>query len=69
MRDHSMASKDEYKGEMKMRYYAHTKGDDPNNWQTVKDHLTSTARQAAEFGKDAGLSEFHRLTEQMHNLE
>lgn len=51
-----------------MTYYAHTKGDDPTNWQTLKDHLTSTARLAAEFGQDAGVSELAYIAGIVHDL-
>lgn len=55
--------------EMTLKYYAHSrKGEDKSNWQTLKDHLTNTAKLAAGFGADAGVSELARAAALMHDL-
>jgi CRISPR-associated endonuclease/helicase Cas3 len=50
-------------------YFAHSKaGLDKTEWQCLKDHLVNTANLAAEFGRDAGVSELARVAGLMHDI-
>ena len=50
-------------------YFAHSKdGLDQTEWQCLKDHLVNTANLAAEFGRDAGVSELARVAGLMHDI-
>ncbi|MEW5718610.1 MAG: CRISPR-associated helicase Cas3', partial [Chloroflexota bacterium] len=52
-----------------MVYYAHTKdGKDESEWQKLIDHLTRVGNYAAEFGRDAGISEMAKIAGLTHDL-
>jgi CRISPR-associated endonuclease/helicase Cas3 len=51
-----------------MSFFAHTKGLNESDWQTVKDHLTNTADLAATFGQDANIGELAWLCGYLHDL-
>jgi len=52
-----------------MQYYAHTRdGKDKSEWQKLIDHLNRTANYAAEFGRDAGISELAKIAGLTHDL-
>lgn len=51
-----------------MKYYAHTLGENPDDWQLLIDHLYQTANLAEKFGKDSGLSEIAYLTALLHDI-
>ena len=55
--------------EMKAKYFAHTKdGKDKSEWQKLIDHLNRTANFAAEFGRDAGISELAKIAGLTHDI-
>jgi len=49
-------------------FYAHTRGDDRSDWQTVLSHLTSTADLARSIGRDTGFADFAALAAMFHDL-
>jgi CRISPR-associated endonuclease/helicase Cas3 len=49
-------------------YYAHTKGLDKSNWQSVKEHLVNTANIALLSSSDTGLSEFAYIASLLHDI-
>lgn len=50
-------------------YYAHSKdGRDKSEWQHLKDHLAHTADLAAEFGRDANMSELAQVAALLHDI-
>ena len=51
-----------------MTYYAHTRGTDRADWQTVLQHLTATAELARSLGADSGLAEFAAAAAMLHDL-
>ena len=51
-----------------MKFYAHTFGENKEDWQLLFDHLTQTAELAYKFGKDSGLSEIAYLTGMLHDI-
>lgn len=51
-----------------MTYYAHTRGDDKANWQTVIQHLTGTAELARQIGADSGFAEFAAAAALFHDI-
>ncbi len=56
-----------FEGE-KMNFYAHSKGTNQSEWQTIKQHLTNTAELAAKFGRDANIEDLARLAGYIHDL-
>jgi CRISPR-associated endonuclease/helicase Cas3 len=55
--------------EKKTQFYAHTKdGRDESEWQPLIEHLTRVADYAAEFGRDAGVSELAKIAGLAHDL-
>jgi len=52
----------------KSKYYAHSNQWDRSRWQPLIEHLQNTARLAADFGKDAGLSELAYIVGLSHDL-
>ncbi len=51
-----------------MIYYAHTRGSDRTEWQTIKDHLLNSSRLAMEFGRDAGITDLAFIAGLMHDI-
>jgi CRISPR-associated endonuclease/helicase Cas3 len=51
-----------------LTYYAHTRGTDKADWQTVLQHLTGTAELARRLGADSGLAEFAATAAMLHDL-
>jgi CRISPR-associated endonuclease/helicase Cas3 len=51
-----------------MPFYAHTKGNDKAEWQSVLQHLTATAELARELGEDTGLADFAYAAALLHDL-
>jgi CRISPR-associated endonuclease/helicase Cas3 len=49
-------------------YYAHTKGNEPADWQLLKEHLLNTAALARQFGEDAGVGELAYAAGLLHDL-
>ena len=53
----------------KTSFYAHTKdGTDESGWQSLNEHLICVADYAAEFGRDAGVSELAKIAGRIHDL-
>jgi CRISPR-associated endonuclease/helicase Cas3 len=51
------------------QYFGHSKeGFDKSHWQSLKEHLVNTAKLAAEFGQDAGISELARVAGLLHDI-
>jgi CRISPR-associated endonuclease/helicase Cas3 len=54
---------------MNTEFYAHTvEGLSPSHWQTLEDHLTSTAKRCGEMSKEFGCSEWGYLAGLGHDL-
>lgn len=51
-----------------MTYYAHTRGDDKADWQTITQHLNGTAELARQLGLDTGLAEFAAAAALFHDI-
>lgn len=51
-----------------MTYYAHTRGTDKKDWQTLFRHLYDTADVARHIGADSGLAEFAALAALLHDI-
>ena len=51
-----------------MIYYAHTRGEDKTDWQTVLEHLTQAAGHAQRLGEDTGLSDFAAAAAMLHDI-
>ena len=51
-----------------MAYYAHSRGENKEDWQTVFEHLTNTAKLAKSLGEDTGLAEFAAAAAMLHDI-
>lgn len=51
-----------------MNYYAHTKDQDPSQWQRVEDHLKNTAALARSLGCGTGAEDFAFVAAMLHDL-
>lgn len=52
-----------------IEYYGHSlKGKDKSEWQLLKTHLYDTARQAKEFGEDAGVGDLAHTAALLHDI-
>lgn len=51
-----------------MTFYAHTRGDNKSEWQTIVQHLTSTAEWARRLGEDSGLADFSAAAAMLHDI-
>jgi CRISPR-associated endonuclease/helicase Cas3 len=51
-----------------MIYFAHSKGSDTSDWQTIQDHLEGAARLAREIGSATGVSEFAYIAASLHDI-
>jgi len=51
-----------------MKFYAHTFGENKEDWQLLYDHLTQTAELAYKFGKDSELSDLAYITGMLHDI-
>jgi len=51
-----------------MKFYAHTKGNDKKNWQTIKDHLTAVADMSRVFAERFGAGDLGYMAGTLQNL-